>query len=871
MGGRRDSRANPGGGGRRSRPLGQTTSADPFARLLAAPLRHLAAAFNADSCSIVTADWATGRLLVRAAYGLADETRKQAFSPRRLGEGVAGFVISHGQPLLLTDPGRDPRLRRISFTPRADVVSSLCIPLARQPAGTFAGTLNLTRKAGLPAFKPADLRLALSLVEWLRPCVEHASKLAAASARQRGALLGRLQEHLRAAMLVFSTVRRLNEAVTTAQVLECLKDSVRRVVGAAQQRYFLFRSRADSDAQAGEQGRPAPDSLRRLVKNVTRPAWMSGKRMERLARAAGLVSNGPLVLLPLRGSRPVGAGVISGLSVTGRTTSLQVRLLAALAEQAAAAIRHAASYERVVGRRFVALSGACASRVRGWRLGTPRGLGRSLLSAVREVMPFESAVLATRDGRNGRLTRQMASGKPWRLAGWEREAMEWALLHRRALITDGRANARPLAAIPLTVGRRPFGVLGVRGGDGGFSAHQARAAAILACQAAATFVTLQEARKAGRYAHDVVRSLVAGVISVDERGTVVVWSPSADETLRFPASEAVGRPFDEVLHEIGDRSGWQGVSILSHLAAEAVRGRRRSRHHEIALGESPARAVHLSVGCSPVRGLSGERTGAVLVIEDVTERKQEEMRTQQVRQLAALGQMAANVAHEVRNPLSAIKTAAQLLADEAARGSALHELAVIINEECDRLGKLTSDFLAYARPQAPKIAAVDIARLARRRLRLMSPVLAEQGIQAAARFPRDLPPAAADPELVSQVLLNLMTNAAQAMDDGGRMLICGRVRANGKNGRRRQLEISVSDTGPGIPPEHLGQIFDPFFTTKVRGTGLGLAIARLIVEAHSGHIEAQSQQGKGATFTVVLPAYRVSSFSTGGDRHGATR
>jgi len=854
MGADRDRHTSPGGGSRRRHPLSVSAAGDPLARLLAAPLRHLTAAFDADTCSLVMADWATGRLNVRAAYGLGKDFKRLIISPRRLGEGIAGFVISHGKPLLLNNPGRDRRLRRISFTPRADISSSLCIPLAMN--GTLAGTLNLTRKAGMPAFRPADLRLALALAKWLAPCVEQASRLARNGSCRRGDL----RQHLQAASLLFSAVRRFNGVVTAGQAIECLRNAVRRAVGPVEQRYFVFDRVSIGGVQAQGNG-VSLNALQSAAEKLSAPAWLGGKRLERLARRLGLDAGGPALLLPIRHSRTCGAALISGLEA--RPTEPQRALLSALAKHGADALRRAASYERVVGGRCLSVAGVNGAGAPVRQANTPQGAARYVMSLARSIMPFESAVVLVRNGGNGGLKKQSGTGRPWRLAKWEREAMHWALWHRRPLLADGCAGARSLAAIPMAVGRHSVGVLGLRGAQGSFSAQQARAVTALACHAAATAKTLQDAGRAGRYADDVVRSLIAGVVGIDELKRVVFWSPPAEQTLKFAAFEALGRPFDEVLQEIGNRSGWQGVGILGHLAAEAASGRWSGWREEIAMGDSPSRALHLSVACSPVRGAAGEREGAVLVIEDITDRKRAEAREQQLRQLASLGQMAANVAHEVRNPLSAIKTAAQLLAEEAVKGTTLEELATIINEECDRLGKLTDDFLAYARPRPPQIGAADVKKVVRRCLRLMSPIFDKHHIAASAKFHGELPAAAADHELLSQVVLNLLTNAAQAMQGisrGGRLMITGRARINGK---RRELEISVTDTGPGIPPEHLGQIFEPFFTTKVRGTGLGLAIARQIVISHSGHIEAQSQPGRGTTVTVRLPAYRARPLTRG--------
>ncbi|MCS6913187.1 MAG: ATP-binding protein [Myxococcales bacterium] len=230
--------------------------------------------------------------------------------------------------------------------------------------------------------------------------------------------------------------------------------------------------------------------------------------------------------------------------------------------------------------------------------------------------------------------------------------------------------------------------------------------------------------------------------------------------------------------------------------------------------------------------------------------------------LAALGEMAAGLAHEIRNPLGAIKGAAELVAPRP--GEKLPEDAAdflqIIVEETRRLNRVVSQFLDYARPLRGELVLVDVNEVVRRTL-LLLPQEARGGQNPPAEIQLalmpDLPPVRGDPEQLRQVFLNLALNALQALEAGpcapgeSPRLTISTAQRRGRNGM--QVEVRFADNGPGIAPSTRKSLFIPFFTTRERGTGLGLPISQRIVEHHGGTIEVRSRLGQGATFTVVLP------------------
>jgi len=239
----------------------------------------------------------------------------------------------------------------------------------------------------------------------------------------------------------------------------------------------------------------------------------------------------------------------------------------------------------------------------------------------------------------------------------------------------------------------------------------------------------------------------------------------------------------------------------------------------------------------------------------VIENSQQYRRMQERDRLAALGQMAAGLAHEVKNPLGAIKGAAQLLnepdggqlADPQAR-----EFLGIIVEEVDRLDRVVGSVLDYARPSKGNPGAVDVNAVVRRTLQVLaSGQPSEQEVDT--DLEEDLPLVRADAEQLRQVLMNLVKNALQATQSRGAVTVATR-RRTGPRSKGDSVEIAVRDDGPGISPQILKSLFVPFFTTKDKGTGLGLAISQRLVEEWGGRIEVASQPGAGSTFSVVLPA-----------------
>lgn len=228
----------------------------------------------------------------------------------------------------------------------------------------------------------------------------------------------------------------------------------------------------------------------------------------------------------------------------------------------------------------------------------------------------------------------------------------------------------------------------------------------------------------------------------------------------------------------------------------------------------------------------------------------------QTERLAALGTLAAGMAHEIRNPLSAIKTFVQLLPRKLEKPGFLEKFYRTVPRELNRINQLVEDLLDLARVPKYQFGISDIRQVITQTIEFIGEELQTHNIRCHCKIPDRLPPVRADVNQLSKAFNNLIRNAIQAMPDGGDLSIRailndqtpGNLSASGNT-----LTLMFQDTGNGISPEEIKQIFNPFFTTKVKGTGLGLAITHKVVTEHGGRIEVESRPGRGACFTVDLP------------------
>ncbi len=232
---------------------------------------------------------------------------------------------------------------------------------------------------------------------------------------------------------------------------------------------------------------------------------------------------------------------------------------------------------------------------------------------------------------------------------------------------------------------------------------------------------------------------------------------------------------------------------------------------------------------------------------------EKEVQLRRADRLSALGQLSAGLAHEIRNPLGAIKGAVEILADDYPAGHPKAEFYAILVKEVERLNEVLTNFLNFARPVTPRLAPVDIPVVLAQLEALLSGQARSHQVEVFTSYHTGPSRVMADETLLKQAFLNIMLNAIEAMARGGDLSISTRLTGGQAADRPDWIEVVFDDTGPGIAEGDLGRVFNPFFTTKKDGTGLGLAITHRIIENHRGSIRVASQRGKGTTFVVSLP------------------
>jgi two-component system sensor histidine kinase PilS (NtrC family) len=337
----------------------------------------------------------------------------------------------------------------------------------------------------------------------------------------------------------------------------------------------------------------------------------------------------------------------------------------------------------------------------------------------------------------------------------------------------------------------------------------------------------------------IVESIRSGVVTTDLQGRIYTFNAAAEEITGYRQSAVRGKDASIFFGE------WKQRTEDSARATEL--GRPCPRFEADCL---TAEGLKLRLGftITPLFSETGETTGMVITFQDLTQIRALEETSKRQDRLAAIGRMAASIAHEIRNPLAAMRGSIQMLRTEMEGESAQTELMEIILRESDRLNRIITDFLTYARPRSIVHATVDIGDLLKQTFTLLrhSPEVKESQT-IAEDIPSESLFAEADAEQIRQVFWNLARNALQAMNQGGTLR--AEVGNTGSNGRVR---ITFSDTGRGMSPEQVEHLFEPFSSTT-GGTGLGLSIVYQIIRDHGGTINVRSREGRGTTITIELP------------------
>jgi two-component system, NtrC family, sensor kinase len=345
------------------------------------------------------------------------------------------------------------------------------------------------------------------------------------------------------------------------------------------------------------------------------------------------------------------------------------------------------------------------------------------------------------------------------------------------------------------------------------------------------------------FSENIVGSLNIGVLTVDLEGRIESWNPQLESLLEVERGKALGRNLMDVLP----------ADLAAEVAVRDTDGH-VSGIYKFHLNARSGRHVVLNVSIAPLVGKDGAQLGRLILLDDVTQRASLEEQMLQTEKLTSLGLLAAGVAHEVNTPLAVISNYIQMLAKQMPSDDPRQKTIERIVKQTFRASEIVNNLLNFSRTGGAEFRELDLNSVLEDTLTLVQHPFKTARVNVIKNYTKELPPVMGSTTRLQQVFLNLFMNARDAMPTGG-MLEVRTARQNGS------VEVEVTDTGSGIPPEHLHRIFDPFFTTKSsgRGTGLGLSVSYGIIKEHAAKVDVRSTLGKGTSFRLEFPVARKAA------------
>jgi PAS domain S-box-containing protein len=344
------------------------------------------------------------------------------------------------------------------------------------------------------------------------------------------------------------------------------------------------------------------------------------------------------------------------------------------------------------------------------------------------------------------------------------------------------------------------------------------------------------------YNESILRHMESGLVVVGHDNLITVVNEAAARMLGIRTTEVVGQPLDKLI------PCGLGLPLLDTLLEKTV-----YTNHEGTLLTDAGQTLPVVLSTSILRGEDGQPGGAILAVHDLSQIKALEEEKRRIERLASIGAFMSGIAHEIKNPLVAIKTLAELLPEQYDDEEFRETFTKVTLSEVDRIDTLVRRLRSLSSGSTVPLHLLNVITPLEETLALVSGELTRRHIKVIRDYHSPVSPIMGDHDQLKQVFVNLCLNSVEAMGEDGTLTVA--VRSQGKQGSQpSELIIQIADTGPGIPAEHLATIFDPFFTLKEQGTGLGLAICRGIMDYHRGSISAaNSLEGSGAIFTVKLP------------------
>ncbi len=345
---------------------------------------------------------------------------------------------------------------------------------------------------------------------------------------------------------------------------------------------------------------------------------------------------------------------------------------------------------------------------------------------------------------------------------------------------------------------------------------------------------------------NIISSINSALLVIDENDRIILFNPAAEGIFGTSSVISMGKKFYEVLRFLDDSGNPTKNDLLKKI-------KNFSPFTDLSYEKPDEKLIHLQASVSPLRFPFGDRHGHIMIFQDVTELKRIQEEIKRVEGLALVGELAAGIAHEIRNPMASISGSIQMLRDDLEKNDVNARLMDIIIRETNRLNHLINDFLRFARPRKPTLTFFEINDIITESLELFkNSQQCMELIEIKTDFHEPLE-IESDPEQIKQVLWNLFLNANEAMPDGGMLYVATGLKEDDPDHSGKRVKIVVRDTGKGFDKKALSQLFIPFFTTKEGGSGLGLATVKRIVEGLQGKVWGENHPHGGAEVTISIP------------------
>lgn len=434
----------------------------------------------------------------------------------------------------------------------------------------------------------------------------------------------------------------------------------------------------------------------------------------------------------------------------------------------------------------------------------------------------------------------------------------WILADGQRVTTiEGQSNVIG-AVLPMIIKGHVVGLLTAEIGDGGrtgpFDPISLNLLSLLTGQLAIIIENVQlfqQTKRLHAFNEDIIQTMTNGLIAINQEGHITTFNPAAAVMLGYNREEVLYQSMQTAL---------RGAEALTDILEQTLINGQTRAYQEVTVRHWDGTQLPISVNVAPLTSDNAAEAldGVVGVLEDLSERKMLEAERRRLDRLAALGEMSAVVAHEIRNPMAGIAAGVEYITRRFSKDSPDFEGAAMIQGEIKRVNRILEDILFVARPLQLNLSQENLQTILDEVVQRCQPQLQASDLQVAADYVDDLPLLDVDRQRLEQVFTNLVINATQAIQNGGKLrLQTQRIPRNGQH--QEQVVVVISDDGPGVPHDVQRRIFEPFFTTKTKGTGLGLPVARRIIEEHRGTIEIESEPNEGTHFIIKLPVEKGAS------------